>query len=627
MPDLTSGTVSVVPVPGPRGPRGPAGEVTDAQVATALAGSQSGAVVQARVDAAVVSKPVALSGKQGGGREYPTLSKYAANPVATKADATSLGSIYWPWVVRLADHGVTVGGHAFALYYSTDHSAGDGDPGIGLLTSATPYGPWTDRGVVYRDLAGGTQTETPSVTYNENTSLWHLYYQQAGAPGAVGIQSTCLATSPDGVTWTRVGITHDVILNRYPGSGHTGYFRPFRYGNTWFGYSLLGSGNYARYGLSFSTDNGLTWSFDPRPLGSGAGWLPDGGTSLKVKWNSGIVFEWRGALWGIFAVGPNASGGVDVVHQWWCGPLRPDLRDFAAAPVNITPPSQAWESSPEVALDGPSSVIEYDGKLLFFYRGGGDSGGFGIAELDLSAAGVVPVVTPLPAGSPKRDLRGEIVWPGRTRKVWTEDFDQAALPTPTFLDVPTASSYTGQTVAYSSPGLASGTGSARATTATGTVNRLAGFEIKGYDGNYVDLRGLDAIRLTVEGMFVSSAANTEVTLGLAAADGKKGVLLRQTAEPSAQVYTFNAAGALPVVSTQFLWKDSQDYGKRHNVSLVVFRRTKWVMVMENDQIVYAGYHPDALFDGPVVPKVTVKTISGAVEYLDITQIKLERWIL
>jgi hypothetical protein len=575
--------------------------------------------------AAKAPNALSLSKAQGGGREYPLVTKYAGNPVATKATAASLGSIYWPWAINLGQYGLDVSGDEWAIYYSTDHSAGAGDPGIGLLTADNPYGPYTDRGVVWRDLSGGTQTETPSVIFNEVTGLLQMYYQQAGALGAVGLQSTCMATSPDGLTWTRVAITHDIVLGKYPGSGHTGYFRPFRFNNTLFGYGLLGSGAFNGFGLSFSTDNGITWSFDPRRLAIGADWLADGGVANKIKWSRLVAFEWRGTLWAIFAVGPNAAGGVDTVHTWWAAPLRGDLRGFSARPVEITPDAQAWESSPDVSLDDLNSVVEYGGKLLFFYRAGGDSGGFGIAELDLSSSGTVPTFAPMPAGAPKRDMRGDIVWPGRIKKVWEESFDSGVLPY--WLNVPTTSSFTGQTVVYTAPG-SNNPGSARATTSAGIANRQAGFL-----ADEVDLRGLDAIRVTAEGLFLGSDTNTEITLGLvdttpiSSSSGTRGCLLRQTSETSAQLMIWSGVVAITTVPIQFRWKDNQDYSNRHNISLVIFRRTGWVLVMEDDQVWYAGHHPEMPVDGPVTPRVSIKTLDTTARWLDLTQFRVERWML
>src|SRR5690606_1323207 len=93
----------------------------------------------------------------------------------------------------------------YYLWYSTNHDAGPG--GVYLATAPALEGPWTDRGLVFVDTVEGNQTETPSVLWNEATGTFHMYYHQNGLGNT---QSTALATSPDGVTWTRVGKVIDV---------------------------------------------------------------------------------------------------------------------------------------------------------------------------------------------------------------------------------------------------------------------------------------------------------------------------------------------------------------------------------------------------------------------------------
>lgn len=61
----------------------------------------------------------------------------------------------------------------------------------------------------------GDQAETPSVVWNEETSKFHMYFQQEAA----GLnQSTFLATSPDGITWTGVSM----VIQGIPGASGEG---------------------------------------------------------------------------------------------------------------------------------------------------------------------------------------------------------------------------------------------------------------------------------------------------------------------------------------------------------------------------------------------------------------------
>ena len=78
---------------------------------------------------------------------------------------------------------------------------------------------------IFVDTIQGTQTETPHANIINRTVF--MTYHNAGAGHS---QSTLLATSQDGVNFTRInGDKNSVILDYEPekdaGNGHTGYFR------------------------------------------------------------------------------------------------------------------------------------------------------------------------------------------------------------------------------------------------------------------------------------------------------------------------------------------------------------------------------------------------------------------
>ncbi|EBX6544923.1 hypothetical protein DS229_28900, partial [Salmonella enterica subsp. enterica serovar Larochelle] len=97
-------------------------------------------------------------------------------------------------------------------------------------------GPWAQHGRVYRDDVSGEQSETPSVVWDEKNNRMVMYYQQAGV--GTGQQSTLWATSTDGFNWARQGIATQMMSTGQPGDGHTGYFKPFRFAGSMYGYSL-----------------------------------------------------------------------------------------------------------------------------------------------------------------------------------------------------------------------------------------------------------------------------------------------------------------------------------------------------------------------------------------------------
>lgn len=154
---------------------------------------------------------------------------------------TTFPGIFWACVIKTTDH-ITNPINQYYMYISSDHSSGAG--GIGLLTGPTPVGPWTWFGVVYTDVFSGTQTETPSIIWDDQNNRYIMFYQQQTVSGANGQQSTLSAISTDGITWTRQA--QATFINDVPGAtlqhgdGHTGYFFPFRDDTGWMGYSLYG---------------------------------------------------------------------------------------------------------------------------------------------------------------------------------------------------------------------------------------------------------------------------------------------------------------------------------------------------------------------------------------------------
>lgn len=283
-----------------------------------------------------------------------TLTRRAGNPNFTVASQaaqvapgaltpTTAASAYWPWLVNVTGL-IPSPLDTFYRYRSTDHGGG----GIWLDTGPTPAGPWVGRGQVYIDTSSGTQTETPSVIWNSDEALFFMYYQQATVAGAAGQQSTCLATSPDGITWTRVGIAIDVYTaNAFPGDGHTGYFRPFKIGGQWFGYHLMGGGNWPHFGISTSHD-GRTWFTDNRPLGYGSDQIPGG---RRIEWNSGDVVMWNGRPWWIGLLSNFTSGSTPKDARIASAPLTGDLRHLMGTPkIQLYPTVGANESGNYRAL-------------------------------------------------------------------------------------------------------------------------------------------------------------------------------------------------------------------------------------------------------------------------------------
>ena len=281
----------------------------------------------------------------------PVLTQAAQNPKVGAASPTTAASIYWPWIIKVGD--------LYYLYYSTNHGGG----GIWLAIAPAITGPWVGQGRVYVDATSGSSTETPSVLWNEDESLFFMYYQQEGASGANGTQSTILATSPDGITWTRVGIVLDIPSgNKVPGDGHTGYFVPFRLGKEWYGYSLYGGGNYPHFALWRSRD-GRTWVRDPELLRYGTDQLDE---NMLVNWNSGGVVQLNGRLWWIGLATTFVSGGGTKDGRIIAAPLSSNMRSLQGRPKTLLYPPVSPETT---NLQSLFATVD-NGKVVIMYQTG-----------------------------------------------------------------------------------------------------------------------------------------------------------------------------------------------------------------------------------------------------------------
>jgi hypothetical protein len=187
---------------------------------------------------------------------------------------------YYPRLMKM--YQVSRFPYDYALYFSTDHDRGKG--GIWLYVcdgSPTEAANWKSydqakadgdfdylktkppANPIFIDTIQGTQTETSHANVIDGAVF--MTYHNAGAGHS---QSTLLATSQDGVNFTRINGDRDsVILDYDPkkgaGNGHTGYFRwrlnPFSSVNyRYVGYSLhRGGDNF--YDAMWVSDDVVNW--------------------------------------------------------------------------------------------------------------------------------------------------------------------------------------------------------------------------------------------------------------------------------------------------------------------------------------------------------------------------------
>jgi hypothetical protein len=221
----------------------------------------------------------------------------------------------------------------FYMYWSTDHDntggLGSSTGGIWMAHANDLNGPWTivsggaANNAIYVDTVEGDQTEGPEVICIA-PGEWVMYYQQRYA--GAGAQTTMVAESTDGKSWTRVRAALDWPSPKLPGDGHTGYAAVYRIGDRFVAYSLAGGTEYGYQAMWHSLD-GRKFVLDRRLTGYDVDQ-----TRVRDRRLFGIyrLFEWRGEIWGETSVQtPAAGGGSPTYQQRVVGRMRPDLRGFA----------------------------------------------------------------------------------------------------------------------------------------------------------------------------------------------------------------------------------------------------------------------------------------------------------
>jgi hypothetical protein len=265
--------------------------------------------------------------------------------------------IYWSSVFRVSDY-ISDPIDDYYLYYSEDHVY---DSQIGLATAPSPTGPFTDQGPIYRDPESSSQTETPSVIYNSSTEKLHLYYHGSYTNTDGSDQSTALATSTDGVNWTKYGVVITVPPDA-PGDGHTGYFRPRRLNGRWHGYHLVGGTTQPSFGWSWS-DDGKTWTTD---------WLLSHGNDLlgredrRIEWSHSNLYKWQGDTYWIGSIAPYGEPEENTPPRTISiSRIEPESNYtwLAEKPTPLIIPTEPWETNtiriPDIYLEGETLYVYY----------------------------------------------------------------------------------------------------------------------------------------------------------------------------------------------------------------------------------------------------------------------------
>ncbi|MDR7189798.1 hypothetical protein J2Y46_002624 [Microbacterium sp. BE35] len=308
----------------------------------------------------------------------------APNFVATGGDLLTRAVVGAPSIATMrvicTDGIITSPLGRFYAYIATDHdTAGTPEPfngkgGIMLAYADALTGPWTmykpgGTLTVWQDTVVGNQTETPTPLYVPSDPAGkpiYIYYQNQGA----GLnQSTLLARSANGLpgSFERVGI---VVQGRgttdpvWPGDGQSTYLEPQRINGRIVAVHLMGGGDWAQYGRSYS-DDGITFVTDPRRFGHFSHLVgADNGRRVSIR----SIFQWRGNPWAVVTIGNHTSGFVTAPRQVGFVQLSPDLRRVVGRVHTLTD-----------SAVGAGGVIEHEGRLYMFYRSGDAYSSFRVA--------------------------------------------------------------------------------------------------------------------------------------------------------------------------------------------------------------------------------------------------------
>lgn len=310
------------------------------------------------------------------------------------------------------------------LYFSTDHVSGSGGTWVVLVSGdPTDSNNWVDYDTaiangdfdylpskpsgnpVYIDtVSAGTQTETPCARVIDG--VVYLTTHNNSGPGYDGgdirEQTTSIATSSDGINFTR----HDYVLTYDPrfgtGTGHTGYFEwdvndgKLNYPHTYIGYSTAGDYS-ALWGTDVVTNRWellQVWKKDVgRVVENVSGYTnPELVMTLSP---SSLVKQDDGSLMALAEIREQGGGGAQLVPRFSIPVLIADdgftRLSYAGEPAQGGP-----DAVNQVVL---RDTLEYQGRKFKVYRavGAGTSttavGAIGLMEFEL-VDGSLPLLDP-----------------------------------------------------------------------------------------------------------------------------------------------------------------------------------------------------------------------------------------
>jgi hypothetical protein len=252
---------------------------------------------------------------------------------------------------------------------STDHAGGTGNSGLYIASAPDILGPWTWRldkgtsGRIYQD-GGADQTEMPSAYYVGVPPDGYAIFSYVNQVGAGVYQDVKTVQTTDGFTCGSPYVMIGGLPNALPTYGnYVGYFKPFRIGAALYAVHNTGQGGNGVIALAASLD-GIQWVSDYQGIGPQSLYLSDQTNTFKIR--NIELFQWRGSVWAIVAVGVSTAsgGGNQAGAQFYVVQMSRDLRTFVGAPVLLDLPIQDWECKTYCTFTAATDAVYVSGQLV-----------------------------------------------------------------------------------------------------------------------------------------------------------------------------------------------------------------------------------------------------------------------
>ena len=285
----------------------------------------------------------------------------------------------------------------YALYLSTDHHNGEGGIWVYFCNGTPSEANWISydyalasgafdyistkptSNPIYQDSTQGNgHTETPHANII-NGKVYLTYHKN----GIAKSQATILATSSNGIQFTRINGENDSVILKYntetdPGDGHTGYFRwgknPFSgISQQYVGYSLHGGGD-DYHSAIWASDDAINWERLNILIPIEGQAIAD--DNLMIVWHeldpNSIRSIGNGEYTAICGVGNRASGAAARIVELYQIYLAEDGCTLTRQSERLLGIGESSAGDAE-ELTSPTS-IEIDENMHLIYVGAANSG-------------------------------------------------------------------------------------------------------------------------------------------------------------------------------------------------------------------------------------------------------------